>query len=124
MKFPQPVQDALELRNYIKDRIAAYEKETGKTVLNTEAGNLGVAIQNFRSDKTLQYTLFDNRIRYDMLRKTMYNIKDMYGKNIVRKAVELFQPEVMRDAVGFGSIKDMINGETFNQYAIEQSLYQ
>ena len=38
----------------------------------------------------------------------MYNIKDRYGKNTVRKGSELFDPHVMKDAIGFGSVKDMV----------------
>jgi DNA polymerase-4 len=119
IRFAQPVQDAMELRSYIRDRIAVYEKETERILLSDQVRNLGVAIQNFRSDTIMQYSLFDNRIRHDTLRKAMYNIKDKYGKDTIRKAAELFEPKVMRDAIGFGSIKDMIDGDNFNKFALE-----
>lgn len=119
IRFPQPVQDAMELRQYILDRMQEFCKERNlATMFTSQVQSMCVAIQNFRSDKAMQYSLFDNRLRRDALRKTMYNIKDMYGKNSVRKASELFAPKVMRDAIGFGSVKDMY-ANNFNQYAIE-----
>ena len=118
--FPQPVQDAMEMRRYILERMHEFEKSHNVTTLfSSKLLNIGVSIQNFVSDAVLQYSLFDNRIKHDVLRKAMYNIKDQYGKNMVRKAAELFEPNVMRDAIGFGSVKDMY-ANSFNQFALEE----
>jgi len=122
IRFAQPIQDAMELRSYIKERIQEFET-TNPTypILNDKVLQMGVAIQNFVTDQALQYSLFDNRIRHDVLRKAMYNIKDRYGKNIVRKASELYEPHVMKDAIGFGSVKDLyVEGDCLNQYALEE----
>jgi hypothetical protein len=41
----------------------------------------------------------------------------------VRRAAELFEPTVMKDAIGFGSVKDLYQSEdSFNQYLIENDL--
>jgi DNA polymerase IV len=52
----------------------------------------------------------------------MYNIKDRYGKNVIRKGAELYDAKVMKDAIGFGSVKDMIveDGEVRNKYLLEE----
>ncbi len=119
IRFVQPVQDAMELRNYILQKVAQVEAERNiNTIFSDKVVQMGVGIQKFSSDMCVQYSLFDNRIRQDVLRKAVYNIKDTYGKNIIRKASELFEPKVMRDAIGFGSIKDMY-ANNFNQYAVE-----
>jgi DNA polymerase-4 len=120
VRFVQPVQDAMELRQYILQKANQVEADRGiETIFTSQVAQMGVGIQKFSSDMCVQYSLFDNRIRQDVLRKAMYNIKDTYGKNIIRKASELFEPKVMRDAIGFGSIKDMY-ANNFNQYAIEE----
>jgi DNA polymerase-4 len=83
---------------------------------------MGVTVGSFVDGKVLQYSLFDNRLKKDLLRKTMYNIKDKYGKNTVRKGSELFIPDIMKDAIGFGSVKDMLveEGVIKNKYLLEE----
>ncbi len=124
VKLADPVQDAMELRNYILERVHDFEQTRHvETVFSNNTRSMCVAIQNFVSDSVLQYSLFDNRIKKDVLRKTMYNIKDKYGKNTVRKGSELIEPDVMKDAIGFGSVKDMLmndDGEVRNKYLLEE----
>lgn len=121
IRFANPVQDGMELRNYILDKVHEFERmHSVGTMFSNKVRSMGVAIQNFMNDQVLQYSLFDDRIRHDHLRKVVYSIKDRYGKNIVRKASELFEPTVMKDAIGFGSVADMYQGEHFNQYTIEE----
>jgi len=123
VRLAQPVQDGLELRNYLLDKIHEFERERNiDTIFSNKVQSMGIAIQGFVSDSVLQYSLFDNRIMFDKLRKVMYNIKDKYGKNSVRKAVELFDLHVMKDAIGFGSVKDMVveDGEVRNKYLLEE----
>ena len=124
IRFAFPVQDGMEIRQHILAQIHEFEQSRGgKSILNTNVRNMGLAIQNFISDQVLQYSLFDNRMKQDILRKAVYNIKDQYGKNSVRRAAELFEPTVMKDAIGFGSVKDLYQSEdSFNQYLIENDL--
>ena len=71
----------------------------------------------------MQYSLFDNRIKKDTVRRVMYQIKDRFEqKNIVRKGCELFVPNVMKVAIGFGSVKDMLmkEGEVKNKFMLEE----
>jgi DNA polymerase-4 len=125
IKLADPVQDAMELRSYIKERISDFERSRKlDTVFTDKTTNLTVAIQSFVKDTVMQYSLFDNRLKKDLLRKVVYQIKDHYDqKNIVRKGSELFNPYVMKDAIGFGSVRDMgLNkeGNVKNKHLLEE----
>jgi DNA polymerase-4 len=124
IKLADPVQDAMELRNYIQERIADHERSRSlTTVFNDKTINLNVGIQSFVKGSVMQYSLFDNRIKKDTVRKVMYEIKDHFEeKDIVRKGSELYNPNIMKDAVGFGSVRDMLvkNGEVKNKFLLEE----
>jgi len=123
LHFEYPLQDATELKEYIFQKIEEYEKATNiHSLLNTHIQSINVAIYNFISQDIVQYNLFDNRIHKDVLRKAMYAMKDKYGKNIVRKASEIIELGVLKDAIGFGSVKDLnvIEGEELNNFLLEE----
>lgn len=111
IKTTYPLQDAMEMRQYIKDRIQRFENERNTTLLNNRIQHMGVAIRNFIRAEHVSYTLFDNKMRQDKLRSVLYGIKDRYGRDIVRKASETIAPKVMTDAIGFGSVRDMYTSE-------------
>jgi len=120
IRFPQPVQDAMEMRSYINERMQSFEQSHNvRRLLSDQTHHMNVIIQNFVTDEYMQYSLFDNRIQKDKLRKVMYEIKDKYGKNTVRKATETIEPKVMKDAIGFGSVKDLYS-DHFNKYLLEE----
>ncbi len=102
-----PVQDSMELREYLLDKVRQYEKQTGTKVFNEQLVHLGVEVKDFINASDVSYTLFDNKMKQDNLRKVLYNIKDRFGRDIVRKASETIAPGVMTDAIGFGSVRDM-----------------
>jgi DNA polymerase-4 len=124
VKLADPLQDAMEMRAYIKERMADFEASRGiSTLLSDKTTNLTIAIQSFVDGKAMQYSLFDNRIKRDTLRKVVYKIKDDYDqKNIVRKGSELLNPFVMKDAVGFGSVRDLsaVAGKVKNKHLLEE----
>jgi DNA polymerase-4 len=123
IKLADPVQDAMELCSYIRQHVTAFEQSRGiPTLFTQQVRSMGVTVGSFVDGKVLQYSLFDNRLKKDLLRKTMYNIKDKYGKNTVRKGSELFIPDIMKDAIGFGSVKDMLveEGVIKNKYLLEE----
>jgi len=51
--------------------------------------------------------LFEDNVRKDKLRKVVYDIKDKYGSDIIMRAIELQDESVLKDVIGFGSIKDI-----------------
>ena len=119
--FELPLQDAMELRQYILLRISEQEKTDNKPLLQSNnVQSISVSVFDFISEKDIQYNLFDNRIQRDSLRKAMYNIKDKYGKNSMRKASEIIEPLVMKDAIGFGSVKDLNAANGINNYLLEE----
>lgn len=121
--FANPLQDAVELKNYISQRIKEYEAACPSyPVLNKEVLSINITVQGFISEDRIQYNLFDNRIQQNSLRKTMYLIKNKYGKNSVRKACETVEPDVMKDAIGFGSVKELnANDENgINNFLLEE----
>ena len=123
VKLPDPTQDAMELRRYIKERIEVFEQSMRiATIFTNTTLQMGVIVNSFVNGEVMQYSLFDNRMKQDAARKALYNIKDRYGKNTVRKGSELFNPHIMKDAIGFGSVKDLgdINGQVVNDYLLEE----
>jgi len=122
MQFEYPLQDGMELRDHIFHKVTEYEKATNiPNLLGTEVQSINVAIFNFIGSDIIQYNLFDNRINKDHLRKVMYDIKDRYGKNSVRKASEIIERDVLKDAIGFGSVKDLNAAEgKLNNFLLEE----
>ena len=99
-----------------------FEKQSKQQLFNNKTQQMVVAIAGFLELAHVQYGLFDNRMRRDKVRKAMYNIKDDFGKNSVRKASETIQHNVMTDAIGFGSVKDLYTGGHFNHYLLEEDI--
>lgn len=130
MRFTYPLQDAMEMRQYILNKVNDFEKTHQiPTMFHNKTMSMGIYISKFIKAEHVSYTLFDNKMRQDKLRKVMYTIKDKYGRDIVRKASETIAPNEMKDAIGFGSVKDMYASEVdadgykdtvVNQYLLEE----
>jgi len=119
--FANPLQDAIELRSYIMQRIKEYETACPSSlILTKDVFSINITVQHFIKDEFIQYQLFDNRVRQDKLRKTMYLIKNKYGENSVRKACETIEPGVMIDAIGFGSVKELNADTGLNNFLLEE----
>jgi DNA polymerase-4 len=121
-RFNDAVQDAMEMRRYILQHMHEFEasRKCG-TLLSGDTKQMGVTIMDFVRAGNVQYGLFDNRMKADQLRKVMYGIKDKWGKYTVRKGVELLTQSKMQDAIGFGSVKDLYEGDSggLNKYLLE-----
>ena len=123
VRFTYPLQDAMEMRHYILNKIHEFEQTMSiPTIFHSKTQSIGVAIHNFIKAEHVSYTLFDNKIRQDKLRKVMYNIKDRFGRDIVRKASETIAPKVMKDAIGFGSVKDMYTSKLLEDGGYEDQV--
>lgn len=123
-RFNDAVQDAMEMRYYILQHMRAFEisRRCG-LLLHEGTKQMGITIMDFVRADQVQYGLFDNRMKEDKLRKVLYGIKDKWGKYSVRKATELVKPSKMVDAIGFGSVKDLYEGDHsgFNKYMLEET---
>ena len=124
IKLADPVQDGMLLRKYMLDKMGEYERSRNiSTLLTDKVQNMGVTIMDFIKDSMLQYGLFDNQMKQDIVRKVIYQMKDKYDKkNIIRKGSELLQQGVLKDAIGFGSVKDLVGetGEVVNKHMLEE----
>ena len=124
IKIPDPIQDGMMIRRYILERMNEFERSRNMpTLLTNKVQNMGVTVSEFVQDTLLQYGLFDNQMKQDTIRKVMYEIKDKYRKNIVRKGSELLMTGILKDAIGFGSVKDMTpgsGGDIVNKFMLEE----
>lgn len=122
LRLGAAVQDATELRQYIVQEMERFSAERKCGPLFT-AGvkQTGIAISDFIPEEGLLYSLFDNRMQWDKLRKVIYGIKDQYGKYAVRKASETVERSGFQDAIGFGSAKDLVQDDGhYNQFMLEE----
>lgn len=130
IRCTHPVQDAMDLRRYIQEKINDFEQTHQLVMFNSQTRHLGVVVSNFIKAEHVSYTLFDNKMKHDKLRRVLYGIKDRFGKDLVRKACETVAPNEYKDAIGFGSVKDMYGSlvdndgntykEVINKYLLEE----
>ncbi len=103
-----PIQDGTEILNLIKKRMFDWQTtRQAPPLINHQLTSMGVGATRFTSDEMLQFRLFEDNVRKDKLRKVVYNIKDKYGPDSIMKAIELQDESVLKDVIGFGSIKDL-----------------
>jgi DNA polymerase-4 len=103
-----PVQDAISLMRMIRNRIEKFEKLTGSPpIMNSNISRMRVAVTNFVNNGNMLYSLFDDMDRQETARKTMYDIKDKFGSSKLVRAVEMTDGKVIKDVIGFGSVKDL-----------------
>jgi DNA polymerase-4 len=108
VRLQKPVQDGMELLNIIKGKMRLYEqKNNSGPIINTHVKSMCVHVSSFIADDAIQYHLFENNITKDRLRKIIYDVKNKYGLDKIVKATELGGSPAMRDAIGFGSVKDL-----------------
>ncbi|MBL7777208.1 MAG: hypothetical protein JNK66_02800 [Chitinophagales bacterium] len=103
------IQGAVDMQDIILTRIKQRELELGaENIINTEITRMSVWVTDFAGSEIVQFALFGDSLRKDKLRKTVYSIKEQFGFEKIKLAGELTETPVMKDVIGFGSIKDMI----------------
>jgi DNA polymerase-4 len=103
-----PVQDAISLMRMIRIRIAKFEQGTNSApVLNTKITQMRVAVTNFVNNGNMLYSLFEDMDRKETAFRTMHEIKDKFGSDKLVRAVEMTDGKVIKDVIGFGSVKDL-----------------
>ena len=53
-------------------------------------------------------SVWDNKFKEDNLRKVVYSIKDKFGYEKILHGAEIQDTPVLKDVIGFGSIKDLL----------------
>lgn len=106
----KPLQDGIEIMNLIKGHMLAFsKKEKCEPVINPGLKQMGVTVQRLIYQDMIQFEMFNKNVAKDNLRKIIYEIKDKHGKDMIMRAIELKEEQVMKDVIGFGSVKDMQN---------------
>jgi len=107
-KVSIPIQDAISLMRMIRKRIEKFEGMT-KTgpIMNNHISSMRVGVTNFVDNSNVLYSLFEDVDRNETARKTMHQIKDKFGQDKLVRAVEMTDGKVIKDVIGFGSVKDL-----------------
>ena len=106
--FPTPKQDGPELYHIIRERLEKFQvAHRCEPVLNEHLRSMSVAIYRFIPTELVPLNLFENNIRKDKLRQTLYDIKTEFGPDKLIRATELRDNPVYQDVIGFGNIKDL-----------------
>ena len=53
------------------------------------------------------YSLFEDMDRKETALKTMHEIKNKFGPDKLVRAIEMTNGQVIKDVIGFGSVKDL-----------------
>ena len=83
-------------------------------LINTHISAMGVTVSKFVPADALMLDLFEDTVKQDKLRQTVYNLKDKFGYDKLLKAIELSDDSIMSDVIGFGSVKDMYDKSSPN----------
>ena len=78
-----------------------------EAVINENSTSLSVFVGNFVNESMVQYGMFEDNSRKDKLRKTVYALKDKFGLGKLMRGAELNDEGVVKDVIGFGSVKDL-----------------
>lgn len=104
----KPLQDGVEIMNLIKTHMDKFSKEQHcEPVINQMLTAMGVTVQRLIPADTIQYELFSKDVTKDYLRKIVYDIKQKHGSDMLMRAIELKDERVLKDVIGFGSVKDL-----------------
>jgi DNA polymerase-4 len=103
-----PVQDAVSLMQMIRIRIEKFENlNRVGPIMNTRITSMRVAVTDFVDNGDMLYNLFEDMDQKQTALKTMHEIKDKFGANKLVRAMELTETQVVKDVIGFGSVKDL-----------------
>jgi len=103
-----PLQDGTKILDSIKSRMKKFrETHHSDSLINQHITAMGITVSRFVPADSLVLDLFEDNVKQDKLRQTVYNLKDKFGYDKLLKAIELNDDNIMSDVIGFGSVKDM-----------------
>jgi DNA polymerase IV len=109
LRTDMPLQDGIELMNIILDRIRAVEHEQGNVcVINNQITAMSMYVTDFQDAEIVQLNMWNDTLKTDNLRKVVYSIKDKFGYEKLQHAAEIHDTPVLKDVIGFGSVKDLM----------------
>lgn len=105
----EPVQHGIDLLNIILSRIKKFDEEHPEArLINHDITRMSIFVNQLVGDEIIQLSLFESKVRRNTLLKEMYHIKEKFGFEKIGYAGELTNTPVMKDVIGFGSVKDLI----------------
>jgi len=103
-----PVQDAISLMRMIRLRVDKFQQIVSVgPVFNNNITQMRVAVTSFVNNGNMLYSLFEDMDRKETAFKTMHAIKDKFGSDKLVRAIEMNDSKVIKDVIGFGSVKDL-----------------
>ena len=103
-----PMQDGADILQALKKRMKQYQ-EVNKcdAIINENATSFSVFVGGFVNESAVQYGMFEDNSKKDKLRKTVYAMKGKFGLNKLIRGAELNDETIVKDVIGFVSIKDL-----------------
>lgn len=109
-----PIQSGVDIMQVIKNRMQFFQKQQKcEPIINHGMKSMGITVSSFVTDDVVQFELFSNDVSKNHLRKVVYDIKDKQGVNAILYASELRDKMILKDAIGFGSVKDLHQGKEY-----------
>jgi DNA polymerase-4 len=120
IRSDKPIQSGTEILALIRLRMKKFEKQHHcEPIINHMLSAMGVTVTQFVPEDMINLNLFEDAVRDKKIRRTVYDIKKRFGKDKVMKAVEVGEEKVLKDVIGFGSIKDFyVDGDFDEDYGI------
>jgi DNA polymerase-4 len=120
IKSDKPIQSGTEVLKLIKLRMHKFEQQHhSEPIINHYLTAFGITVTDFVPEDMINLNLFEDTVKDKNLRKVVYDIKNRFGKDKVMKAAEAGDERVLKDVIGFGSIKDFyVDGEFDADYGI------
>lgn len=110
VRLEKPLQGGNDIVQLLRQRMKSYKEAHGcEEIINDKLTMMSVSVSDFVNAELVQYDLFEEEgtVRKDKLRKVMYDLKEKFGSSKIMKAAELGDDKVMKDVIGFGSVKDL-----------------
>ncbi|SFV30126.1 DNA polymerase Y family protein [Thermoflavifilum thermophilum] len=108
IRLPQPVQEGTWLLQAIRQRMEHFVRiHHCEPLINDQLTAMGISVSDFVPEELVPLSLFEEPVRRQNLLRAVYDIKDRFGPDKLIKAVELSDAQPMKDAIGFGSVKDL-----------------
>ncbi|QKJ29894.1 DNA polymerase IV [Mucilaginibacter mali] len=103
-----PIQDAISLMRGIRLRTEKFmDMMNCGPIFNNDITQMRVSVTNFVNADNMLYSLFEDMDQKETAFKTMHAIKDKFGSDKLIRAVEMTDGQVIKDVIGFGSVKDL-----------------
>ncbi|MBX5439153.1 MAG: DNA polymerase IV [Thermoflavifilum sp.] len=108
IRLPHPVQQGTGILQAIRQRMEHFiHAHHCEPLINDQLTAMGVTVSDFIPQELVPLSLFEEPVRQQQLMRAVYDIKDRFGPDKLIKAVELTDTHPLKDAIGFGSVKDL-----------------